>query len=75
VKAPTAANPASSQLGFEQGSVALLVRHEVLDIFDHFRCTPSREPALRPGDADRAVLAGMVNLQHAFADRSGRSQR
>lgn len=40
---------------------------EIVELGDHFGGSPARKPTLGEIDADRAMLAGMVDLHHPVA--------
>jgi hypothetical protein len=63
------AHAARLKLGREAGAVATLMRQKIFELGDHLGCAPPREPDLRGVDADRAMLAGMVDLHHPVAER------
>lgn len=65
---PAAAIPATLQLCLKDGAMTALVREKLLELLHHARYEKPRHKQLPAVDANRAMLAGMVNLHHAVAE-------
>ena len=61
--------PSPSQLRLEQSAMAAFVRAEFNEFIDHTGCGDPGHQDLARIDADRAVLARMVDLDDAVAQR------
>lgn len=59
--------PARGELGGEQRAVAQLMRGELVDLRKQIGRGPARQSPLRTIEADRAILAGMIDSQHEVA--------
>ena len=68
METPAPTHPSLFQFRREQGSVPLLMGDEVLDFIDDRWRAPSRHPALGPINANGAMLSGVIDLKHHFAD-------
>ncbi len=62
MQAAAMAHAAFAQLGGEQRAMPFLVGDELVDLGCQGWRSPTRDPALRSVDGNRAMFAGMVDL-------------
>ena len=62
--AATTAQAPSLQLRAEPRTVAPFMIKKAIKLIQHVGCSPAGEPSLNGVDADRTMLARMVNLHH-----------